>query len=270
MKTGIELIKDIDNCVVDKGKIAFWWLGQLGYAIKLGDTVIYIDAYLSERQDRNIPPLLKPEEVVNADFIFGSHDHSDHIDRKVWHQLSVSSPKAKFVVSKLLIKNLSVELNIPQNRFIGLDDGLTVEENELKITGIAATHEFLDRDQSTGSYPYLGYIIEGNGCTLYHSGDTCIYEGMHTKLKSFNRFDAMFIPINGRDAERYLRNCIGNMTFQEAVDLVGAVNPKLAVPGHYEMFSGNSQNPKAFAEYLEAKYPGIKYWIGNHGEMVLG
>lgn len=269
MKTGLELIKDINNCTVEQGKAAFWWLGQLGYVIKLGGTVIYIDAYLSENPSRNIPPLLKPEEVVNADFIFGSHDHTDHIDRKVWHQLSISSPKAKFVVSKLLIKSLTEDLDIPEDRFIGLDDGLSILEKGLKITGVAAAHEFLDRDQSTGSYPYLGYVIEGNDCSLYHSGDSCIYDGMHTKLKSFNRFDAMFIPINGRDAERYLRNCIGNMTYQEAVDLAGTVNPRLVIPGHYEMFSGNSENPSAFAEYIEAKYPGVKYWIGEHGERVL-
>jgi L-ascorbate metabolism protein UlaG (beta-lactamase superfamily) len=269
MNSGFSLINEIDECVVAKGNMAFWWLGQLGYAVKLGDVVIYIDAFLSEIPGRNIPALLKPEEIVNADFIFGSHDHIDHIDRDVWYQLSLSSPKAKFIVPKLIVKELSEDLNIPENRFVGIDDGMSVFEGELKITGIAAAHEFLDQDETSGNYPYLGYVIEGNGCVFYHSGDTCIYEGLQSKLKKWDKFNVMFIPINGRNAKRYLLNLIGNMTYQEAVDLVGSLNPKLAVPGHYEMFTDNSENPLLFADYIDVKYPVMKYWIGEHGEMVL-
>ena len=82
---GLELINDIDKCILEKGNIAFWWLGQMGFAVKLGELVIYMDLFLSAHPGRNVPSLLKPQEITNADFIFGSHDHIDHIDRKVWH-----------------------------------------------------------------------------------------------------------------------------------------------------------------------------------------
>lgn len=170
---------------------------------------------------------------------------------------------------KLLIKELSKDLKIPEDRFVGLDDAKTITSGGLKITGIAAAHEFLDKDVVTGSYPYLGFIIEGNGCVLYHSGDTCIYEGLYSKLKKWNRIDVMFIPINGRDAKKYRTNIIGNMTYQEAVDLAGDVKPGLVVPGHYEMFSGNSEDPLLFSDYLDSKYSGIPCWIGSHGDKVL-
>jgi len=269
MKNGLGLIEEINSCVLEKGDITFWWLGQMGYVVKLGETVIYLDAFLSEHPGRNIPPLLSAEEVINADFIFGSHDHTDHIDRATWHQISLSSPKAKFVVPNLLIKGLSKDLNIPVDRFIGLDDSTSITLGGIKITGIASAHEFLDQDDVTGSYPYLGFIIEGSGKVLYHSGDTCIYEGLHSKLKKWSKIDVMFIPINGRDAKKYAANIIGNMTYQEAVDLAGDVSPGIVVPGHYEMFSGNSEDPLLFSDYLDAKYPNTKCWIGNHGEKVL-
>lgn len=269
MKDGLELIEEINSCVLKKGNIAFWWLGQMGYVVKLGETVIYLDAFLSDQPGRNIPTLLRAEEVINADFIFGSHDHIDHIDRGAWYQISLSSPKAKFVVPNLLIKGLSKDLKIPEDRFVGLYDATSIITGGLKITGIAAAHEFLDKDVVTGSYPYLGFVIEGNGCVLYHSGDTCIYEGLHSKLKKWNRIDVMFIPINGRDAKRYRANIIGNMTYQEAVDLAGNVKPGIVVPGHYEMFSSNSEDPLLFSDYLNAKYPDIKCWVGSHGNKVL-
>jgi L-ascorbate metabolism protein UlaG (beta-lactamase superfamily) len=270
MKTGIELINEINSCKLEKETAAFWWLGQMGFAVKLDEKIIYIDLFLSEIGNRrNIEPLIKPEEITNADYIFGTHDHTDHIDRAVWHQISLSSPKAKFIVPDLLVDSLSEDLNIPKERFIGLDDGVSLDIQDFKISGVASAHEFLDRDPITGKYPYLGYVIEYKDFILYHSGDTCIYEGMQTKLKKWDKIDLMFIPINGRDAKRYSNNIIGNMTYQEAVDLAGAIKPGLVVPAHYEMFDMNSADPNLFADYLNIKYEGVKHWIGRHGEKII-
>lgn len=269
MKAGIELINEIDNCELPSGRAAFWWLGQMGQAIKIMDSVIYIDAFLSDKPDRNVAPILKPEEITNADFIIGTHDHWDHIDRDVWHQLSISSPNAMFVAPSCLIDSLSTEQEIPRSRLIGLNDGIAFNKKGITISAIPSAHEFLDQDTVTGSYPYLGYIIEGDGCVLYHSGDCCIYEGLQSKLRKWKHIDAMFLPINGRDGIRYRNHVIGNMTYQEAVDLAGTIKPGMVIPGHYEMFSTNSGDPKLFIDYLEAKYPGIKYWVGEHGEMVI-
>lgn len=269
MKTGSALIQEVNTCKTDEGTAAFWWLGQLGFILKLGDKTIYLDAFLANHPARRIPPLLKPEEVTNADYIFGSHDHIDHIDREVWHQMSISSPSAKFIVPDLLLPSLAKELAIPEERFIGLDDGKVISlEEGITISGVAAAHEFLDQDQKTGAYPYLGCVIEGNGCKIYHAGDTCVYEGMYDRLRKFGKIDVMFLPINGRDGRRYKENTIGNMTYQEAVDLAGTMEPKLVVPSHYEMFEGNQEDPQLFADYISVKYPKIKYWIGKHGEIV--
>jgi L-ascorbate 6-phosphate lactonase len=265
---GKELIARIDELSVGPGSLAFWWIGQLGYVLKFGKTIVYIDAFLSEEVDRLIPPLFRPEEITNADFVMGSHDHGDHIDRKAWHQLSTSSPRARFVVPGLLVESLVQDLGIVRERFIAADDGATVEEGGIRVTGIAAAHEFLDRDPDTGRFPYLGFIIEGNGMRVYHSGDCCVYDGLYSRLARRGRIDVAFLPINGRDAKRYRANIIGNMTYQEAVDLAGTLQVGLSVPGHYEMFSGNSEDPALFREYLEAKFPGVGCWIGAHGDAV--
>ncbi len=46
------------------------------------------------------------------------------------------------------------------------------------------------------------------------------------------------------------------MTYQEAVDLAGEINPGIVIPGHWDMFADNSGDPDAFADYLDAKYGG--------------
>jgi L-ascorbate metabolism protein UlaG (beta-lactamase superfamily) len=77
---------------------------------------------------------------------------------------------------------------------------------------------------------------------------------MLPKLLSFGKIDIQLLPINGRDGSRYRRNCIGNMTYQEAADLAGEVGPGLVIPGHFDMFADNSEDPNAFADYIDAKY----------------
>jgi L-ascorbate 6-phosphate lactonase len=266
MKTGLALIADIDQTMLAPGAVAFWWLGQLGYAVKVGTQVLYFDPYLGPSPRRNVPPLVAPEQVTNATVVFGSHDHGDHIDPVTLKGIAAASPQARFVCSRVARQRV-LTLGLPEERVLGLDEGMTCEQDGIRITPIAAQHEFFDRDATLG-YPYLSYVVQVGGVTIYHTGDTLRYDGQLAKLAPF-RIDLAFGPINGRDAERYARRCIGNMTFQEAVDLAGELRPRLTVPGHYEMFDGNTENPQLFADYMRVKFPDLAFWIGEHGEAVV-
>ncbi|MDR1540668.1 MAG: MBL fold metallo-hydrolase [Clostridiales bacterium] len=267
MLTGKRLIADIKTYQPDPGELAFWWLGQLGYIIKTERLVFAVDAYLDDNQARLIPPLLAPAELSGVNFFIGTHDHSDHIDRKSWPALAAASPDAKFAVPAKIAKTLPEELGIDPLRFIGLDEGVSYADDNLGVSlrALPAAHEFLDRDPDTGLHPSIGVVIECGGMRIFHSGDSCKYDGMESKIKSQGKIDLMFVPINGRDGKRYRANIIGNMDFREAVDLAGAVKPGLVIPGHYEMFESNSENPMQFADYMEAKYPEQNFQICRHG-----
>lgn len=268
MKTGAELAADIRGFVPGPSECAFWWLGQLSFVLKLGGRVLYLDPFLSDLPRRRVRPLLAPGDLADADLVLGTHDHIDHIDRAVWPAIAAAAPRARFVVPDLLRDRLARDLGIAAERFLGLDDGRTVESAGVRITGVAAAHELLDRDEATGRYPYLGYLIEGGGPRVYHAGDTCKYEGLEAKLRALGP-DVVLLPINGRDARRLRAGCIGNMTFQEAADLAGAVAPGLTVPGHFDMFEGNSEDPERFADYMAVKYPRLRVHVPRHGERVV-
>lgn len=263
MKTGGELLEEISRT----SGPAFWWLGQMGFAVKLGGKVLYFDPFLAAHPKRRIPPLLDPAQIANADYVLGSHNHIDHIDSGTWRAIAAASPKARFILPQALLETPGFEPGVRRERLIGLDDGAVFEEDGIRITGVASAHEFLDRDPATGRCPYLGYVAEDGRHAVYHAGDTCVYDGLRARLAHW-KLDVMFLPINGRDGKRYRENIIGNMTWQEAVDLAGALRPALAVPGHYEMFEHNSEDPRLFADYLGAKYPDRRCWIGEHGMRV--
>ena len=265
MQTGQGLIEDINGCDVAAGQCAFWWLGQHSFVVKLGQTVCYLDPYLTPDASRRVPPLLKPAEVTNATVILGSHDHGDHIDRPAWPAMAAASPDATFVVPELLRERIVSELKLPEQRVLGVDEALTVTVGDVSVTGVPAAHEFLDRDPATGRHPYVGFVLEGGGMRLYHAGDTCVFEGLQETLRRAP-LDLAFLPINGRDARRLAAGCIGNMTYQEAADLAGAIRPGLTVPAHFEMFAMNSEDPSLFADYMAVKYPHLKVQVPRHGE----
>lgn len=260
--SGPELIRQVTGHTPPPGGLTFWWLGQHSFILKMGGHVLYLDPFLSPFEGRLVPTPFAPEELNNADFIFCSHDHADHLDADAVPGMAAASPAARFVIPRACRERM-ISLGVPHERQVPLDDGEVFGVAGLKVTGIRAAHEFFDRVEGVG-HPYMGWVIESGACAVYHSGDTLCYDGLLPTLRRW-RLTVAFLPINGRDGIRYRSGCIGNMTFQEAVDLAGLLKPALAVPAHYDMFAGNSQDPAAFVDYLDAKFPGQPCWVGARG-----
>ncbi len=229
------------------------WLGQMGLLLNIGKTTVCIDYFASDIDSRMTPVPIDAHSLIDVDIFIGSHDHLDHIDHDAWKIWAKNNPKAKFVFPRMHMPAV-LEDGVDIDNAIGLNDGESVTIKNITIHAIAASHEFLDRDETSGLYPYLQYIIEGNGIRIHHAGDTLRYEGMLYKLTQFGDIDIQLLPINGRDAKRYRQNWIGNMTWQEAADLAGDINPSLVIPGHWDMFENNSADPNEFADYIDAKY----------------
>ena len=259
-----DLIRDIDTREVSPSTACLWWLGQHSFVIKTATAILYVDPFLSDHGKRRIPPLLAPEDITHANIIVGTHDHRDHIDREIWPILAEASPQAHFIVPEFHRQRLMDELHLPPERIQGIEAGGSLEHAGIRLHGVPAAHEFLDRDPETGRYPFLGVVITTGNCHVYHAGDTCPYEGMLDFLRPFS-LAAALLPINGRDAERLARNCIGNMTFQEAADLAGALRPGLTLPTHFDMFLGNMEDPRKFTDYMRVKYPHLATRIPAYG-----
>lgn len=260
----------MDKMNLDKSQCAelkVFRLGQQGYILESGQIKLGIDLYLSESPKRLIANFVEPEELQDLSLLFGSHDHLDHIDRNAWVRAAAACPGLKFVVPAFFEASLPQALGVDKGRFVFVDENRPAEVDGVKICAVAAAHEFLDTDAETGYHPYLCYILEFNGFKIFHGGDTCRYDGFAGKIMKYGTLDIAFLPINGRDAERYARGCIGNMTYQEAVDLAGEIKPKMTIPGHYDMFANNSENPELFCSYLQVKYPGLRFKVLPAGTM---
>lgn len=270
MLSGIQFMNALSACTVAPDQFAFSWLGQMGLIVKTASLTMCFDPFLTDQPDRIFPSLLQPEELSTIDFVFGSHDHSDHIDRLAWPAIAAAAPKARFVVPALLAEGLAKDLKLPKERFIPVDLDYGYESDTICIRGIPSAHEKLEPDFATGLYPCMGYMVATPDGSFYHPGDCCLYDGLEARLKALGPIDLMILPVNGRDGRRLRKGCIGNMTYQEAADLAGAVNPGLVIPGHYETIqdNGSGADAMAFIEMLEAKYPRQRFCLPPHGEVM--
>ena len=262
---------------VPRGHLAIWALGQLGYILKGGDNVLIIDPYLSDYVEeispatppgvfaRLAPIAAKPEELDMVSVALSTHDHADHCDPRTLVPLLQASPLARLVGSYTVRAHLLAEgvdaarIDVPP-----IDTPVEYGEN-LAITAIPAAHYQFEPD-TQGNPAYLGFIIEINGVTLYHSGDGIIYSGLIERLQGRN-IDIVCLPITGRDWFRDAVGLVGNMDYREAAELAAAAEAKVFLPGHNDMFAFNRINPSYLLDYLVSRHPHQRVHFLQAGEL---
>ncbi len=250
-----------DDIARSRSAQSFWWLGQHSFVLKFGERVILVDPFITALPERLVPPMFAPEHAGGVDIVACTHDHLDHLDPEAVAGLARHTA-ATFVAPRAHEARMRA-LGVPAERLVVLNDGESVRTHDVTVHAIKAAHETFERTPE-GFYPFLGYVFESHGATVYHAGDTVWWEGLQARLAAW-RLDVALVPINGRDAQRLRDDVMGNMVYQEAADLVGPLSVRLAVPSHYGMFDFNTEDPERFAAYVRVKYPRLQVWIGQPG-----
>jgi L-ascorbate metabolism protein UlaG (beta-lactamase superfamily) len=247
VRHGAELRAEIGATLPGAGTLAVWWLGQSGFLIKSRRGLLVVDPYLSEHLTRKYAATdrphirmtrapLRPGDLTSIGLVLASHKHSDHLDPGTLPDLLAASPRARLVLPAALVEHAR-GLAVPADRMVGLvaGDRFTDSASGFTVRAVPSAHEALDTDSERRPL-YLGYVIEAEGLRLYHSGDSLAYDGLAGWLGR-DRFDVLFLPINGRDPAR---GVAGNMSAAEAVALAATVRPRFLVPHHYDMFTFNT------------------------------
>jgi L-ascorbate 6-phosphate lactonase len=253
-QSGQTLLHDIEMTQAQPGEVAIWWLGQSGYAIKTASALFYVDLYLSEHLTAKYADTDKPhirmttaplcgDDLLGVEWIFSSHKHSDHLDPGTLPHLFAHSPHAKLVLPAA-IADYAVSLGLPRERIVPTRGDETLQVGPIIVHSIPSAHPGLEYTDEQG-YPFLGFVFQVDGLTLYHSGDTLVYDGLAERLSRFD-LDIAFLPINGTDARRDRLKVPPNMNMQEAISLAREIKPRLVIPHHYDMFTFNTADVRQF------------------------
>ncbi|WP_405115188.1 MBL fold metallo-hydrolase [Paenibacillus sp. FSL K6-1217] len=261
---GQELIEEIRSTEVPYGCLAVWFLGQASVIVKGAEVTVYIDPYVSPNPDRTFPPPALPGEITNMEVCLITHDHSDHLDEEALPVLAGLNPQAQFMAPAVCVERLQ-KLGIRKEQVTA---ALPPREAEpasgLKVIPVAAAHEQPERDEQ-GHPKYVGYILELNGVTLYHAGDTVLFPELIEEVGR-RKIDLALLPINGRDYYRGSRNIVGNMNYREAAEFAATSGFETVVPLHYDLFAGNAENPGYFVDYLYRHFPEQKFHMMARAE----
>lgn len=271
-----DLIQQMNKLHVPPGCLAIWGMGQMGVALKGDDSgIIYVDLCLSdvvaERVDpqifqRAFPPPVDPAQITNAAYVLCSHEHLDHTDPLTLAPLAQASPDARFVISGWARREVDEAGIAPERRIVPPTDR-AIQLGSARLTAVPSAHYDLEHDERGSRY--LGFLIEWNGVTLYHTGDTIIYPGYIERLKALPRADVAIAASNGRDAYRDQRNVTGNLFPVEAAWLAQELGWDTLIFGHNDLYLWNTLPAGSLAEAVRRLNPRQKHHTLQPGELLL-
>ncbi len=275
-KQNLHILREIeDTTSLPAGSIALWWLGQAGFLIRGGGMTLLIDPFLSQHEGREVTPPFTAEECPQVDYILCTHEHIDHMDLPTLQVIMRTWTEARIIIPQPIAEQVT-KVGIAAERVQGVQPGEEIKLGEATVFPIEAVHGIsfppvvynFGLEESGGLYRFVGYAVELNGVTLYHSGDLLIHDGLIQRLLDLH-VDLALLPINGRSYFRERQNLIGNIDEREAADLAAAAGVSAVIPTHYEMFGANVGRPGFFVEYIRSNHPEITCYLPSHGKRLV-
>lgn len=144
------------------------WLGHSSFRIEIGNQVLLVDPWLTGNP--MLPELLHDNAVNGATHILVSHGHGDHAGDAVALSKRLSIP----VVG--IYDLMSWWEGAHEISTVGFNKGGTVQLGDVAVTMVNAVHSSSIASENGPIYAghEAGFMISGEGKTIYFSGDTDI------------------------------------------------------------------------------------------------
>ena len=192
----------------------FTWFRQSAYLWR-GDVNVYIDPWGLTLTDP-------------ADVIFITHAHQDHFSPEDIQK--VQKRDTVIYAPHDVARELSGDVS-------AVAPGDSIEVSGISVQAVPAYNVHPDRlDKHPKANRWVGYILELEGKTYYHAGDTD-----HAPELDDVRTDVAFLPIGGTYT----------MDPGEAAGLARSISPQIAVPMHYGFVVGSPKDAETFRREAE-------------------
>jgi len=214
------------------------WLGHAAFKIEVANRTVLVDPWLDENPTASI----KSSEIKQADIVYVTHDHADHLG----DAFSICKRTNATFVSVIDLAAYAEEQDV--KKIFGLNIGGSMEIDSVRLTMVQAFHTAV-RGAPTG------VIVEGEGKAVYHAGDTGLFGDMRL-FGEIYKLDLALLPIGG----------YYTMDAKQAAEATKLLNPKAVIPMHYKTFPVIAQSADEFAKIVKEKTPKVRVVALKPGE----
>ena len=214
------------------------FLGHACFQFDDGQYKVLVDPFLTGN-----PAAAQSAEEVEADYIFVTHGHGDHIGDAI-------------AIAKRTGAVICTTVDLAEAAMQGT--GLEIVTGNIggTISFPFGTAKYFQAFHGSGAAGTVscGFIFGIGGRKIYHAGDTGLT--MDMQLLQDEELDAALLPIGD----------FYTMGPKDAVRSAQMIQPKVVIPMHYSTFDHIRQDPEQFVRALEEK--GLEGIVLKPGEAV--
>jgi len=223
------------------------WIGHATMFVRLAGKNILFDPVFAERASplsfagpRRIVPL--PIDIAGLpriDVVLISHNHYDHLDADAVTRLAAMGEGGPRFLVPLGLKAWFATLGI--TKVDEYDWWQETREGDLEITFVPVQHWSKRRLDDANQTLWGGWVVEGEGLRLIHTGDTGYSKDFRDIGERLGPFDMAFIPI-GAYAPRWFMKVM-HVDVPEAVQIREDLKAARAIGMHWGTFESLTDEP---------------------------
>jgi L-ascorbate metabolism protein UlaG (beta-lactamase superfamily) len=204
------------------------WLGHASWLVQLVGVSLLIDPVLGESivgfTKRNGRAPLAAAQLPRIDAQLVSHNHYDHLDLP-----SLRAVGAPVVTGLGNAPTFGKDLPVSE---LGWWD--SVEIGAVRVTYVPSQHWSRRSLNDANRALWGGFVIEGGGVRIYHSGDTAYFEGFAEIGRRFLGIDAALLPIGAYDPRWFMAK--QHMDPEDALQAFQDLHARMMVAMHWGTF----------------------------------
>lgn len=223
------------------------WIGHAAFLLQLAGQNVLVDPHFSERASpvqfagpRRVPPLpIDIPELPRIDVVLTTHNHYDHLDLDTVRRLAAQASGSPLFLVPLGLKRWFNDQGIERVEELGWWQARDL--GPLRYTLVPVQHWSKRTLQDTNLSLWGGWVIEGGGLKIVHTGDLGYSRDTRDIGERLGPFDLALIPI-GSYAPRWFMKTM-HLDVTEALRVRADLRAARAVGMHWGTFENLADEP---------------------------